>query len=190
MGFFGTNNQPEEDRPKTERSSGRYVDNSQYVTDTVMALRLNTSDVINKFENFLRGRTEIQKIDRITGQPYLDVKEGKSLMNEIGIQWVLGQFVMVVNSQVVQGNFDDMEYRDYLAKHHADLSRQLCMNHYDFDINEKKYGSVITQYMACVHAFVSRLKDNKERESYAQSMRSNEVLSTKSGGGWKIPFIS
>ena len=174
------------------RSRGNYSDNSMYINATALQMRLNTNDTIKKFENFLKGRTTITEIDKATGEPVeILISEGEPLLNQFGIQWVLGQVTMVANPHVVQGNFDKEDYVEYLVRTRNDFKRQLMINWYKFNCDYHQYGSIISEYMRFMEAFISRLIDNKERESYAQSIRSNEVLSTKTDrGGIKIPFLN
>ena len=193
MVFFNKeqNQQSDGDFNGTQQANGRFFDNSQFINANAIQIRIDTTPIITQFENFLRGRVEIPKIDRVTGQTYYEVTEGKPLMNEDGIQWILGQFMMLANSQVVQGNFDADEYQNYLCSRHKNIALSLEMNRYNFDIKEVKGGSIIDMFMFYTWAFISRLKDNKERESYAQSIRSSEVLSQKNDGGFlsKFPII-
>lgn len=180
----------QEQGPENYGVKGSFSDNTGFNNATALQIRLNTDPILLKFEQFLRGSIEVvyQDGDRIKTKR---ITQGEPLMNEVGIQGVLSQASMLANPQVVQGNFTKDDYIDYLMRTRKDIAIYLMINWYVFDLTTEKYGGVISAYMRFVEAFASRLIDNLERESYAQTIRSSENVNTREkSAGFKFPFLS
>lgn len=167
-------------------------DSQGYNLASALQIRLDTDNVLQRLEMNLRGIREA--IEVIDGVPQVIIRtDGKPLMNDKGIQSVLGKVKGIINPQVVQGNFSDEEYGGYLCRHRGAIATDLMNNLYRFELDENDYPSVMDMIFSVVEPFMSRLKNNKERESYAATIRSIEnntsQLRSKGGfGGISNPF--
>lgn len=156
-----------------ERNQNYVMANQGFNSASALQIRLNTQTIIDTIEMFLRGWKVINQ-DTEQGIISQKVKVGKPKANDEGIQSILNFMTSIVNPQVVQGNFTDEQYNNYCADVHEEITTQLVLNCYDWNIKENDLESIIDFIMKIVVPFTSRLIDNKERDSYGNTIRTVE----------------
>lgn len=180
-----------EEGPSRQENQGTMYNTSGYNDFNSLQIRLNTEPIQRQIEMFLRGKTERIMRDKDTGEEYLqEVSIGEPLANEKGVQNIMLFVELVMNTQVVQGNFkDEYEYEEYLVRTRKDLAKELIVNLNNYEIKRNHYQGIISKLMRFIEVFMTRPKDNKERDSYASTIRSNETLSkeTNRPKSW-LPF--
>lgn len=162
--------------------------NSSYLSDSFTMMRIDARELIAELEAFYRGT-------RLTGWQEVNnemkpvfQKFGEPRMNEVGLQDMMSWLKSLINPQTVQGNMNDIDLSDYLADIRGDLATTLIENLVVYDIKEGDFNGIVDKTMHLVKPFFTRIKDNLERESYAQTIRSQENISEKSKGWGINPF--
>jgi hypothetical protein len=175
----------EEQQQPNYRGSQFVRDNSSYNEASVIQIRLNTDAVIEKVQIFLSGRVTIFETNPENGRITKSVKEmGKRKCNDDGLQAILGFVNSIINSQVVQGNYEIQQYKDHCFFIRNELTKMIVINMYRWQIDTKEAESTIDFIMNMIEPFLSRLVENKERESYSSSLQVKESMnSDRSRGG-------
>lgn len=165
-----------------QRATQQSMNTTGYNTESVLAMRLDTTKMLAQIEAFYRGTRIIGYQENTTGQvvPVFD-EFGKPRLNEIGIQQMMSHWQTLINSQTVQGNLSNDEYIEFLIRLRGDLAQDLMNNFYEYGVKEKDFDALVDMAINTAQPFFSRLIDNKERESYANTMQSIERIG-ESGG--------
>jgi hypothetical protein len=174
------------------RGTAELSNSSGFQNSTSLQLRLSTDNVVRQVEMYLRGVRTVVVQDQITGLIREDVVwKGKPLVNDEGLQGIMNFVEIIFNPSVVQGNFLDYDmYADYLERTRKDLSDHLMKNFYAYGISEDNYNGIIDTLMRFIEPYMSRLLFNKERDSYAQTIKSVEsTQSQPNKSGFKLPWI-
>jgi len=147
----------------------------QYRNDSsVLQIRLNADYVLNNFKIFLTGEVQTAVYDK-DGNPFMEKRQiAKKKANDEGIQFLLSYAQTVINAQVVQGNFSYEQYQNYISEVHDGIIVNLMNNLHSWGVSEDDYESIIDEFMNLVQPFISRLINNKERESYAATIKTVE----------------
>jgi len=153
-------------------------------------IRLNIQKLITSIEIFLRGGKTVFVYDENKKLQEEYIPSGIKKCNDLGVQTLLNWITGTVNAQVVQGNFiintktgKSDDYDNYIEEYNKELANLVILNIYDWDMNESDAEGVINFIMLLIIPFMTRLIDNKERESYYQTMRSVETNSTQTPKG-------
>lgn len=148
----------------------------------LLQLRLDPSNLINEIKMFLNAELEIVTDDGQGNFNRKVIPVGVPKANKQGIASILNWIQMVINPQVVQGNFPldkhgkSEMYDMFIEEFQKDLGDMIYINLYDYDINETEAQSIIDATMNLVKPFMTRLISNKERESYGDTFR--EIISS------------
>lgn len=135
---------------------------------TILGVRLDTSQVLERIELFLRGLKVVETTDN-KGHVIQEVKEiegMKPLANEVGIAVIMDYLYSHINSQTVQGNLQKKEFEMFIRQRHFDLNDLIYNNFDKFDINPMGYELIMYTIIPKIELFLSRTIDNKERDSY------------------------
>ena len=171
-----------------ELVEGSASNNQGFDSATALQIRLDTSKVLQDIENFLRGLEEnyYWNTDAGSYQPRL-IKSGMPKANARGIQAILNYCRSLINPQVVQGNYDEIRYLEFVIEKRIELVENILVNLYNWECSESDVNEVVDFIMNLAEPFLSRMVDNKERESYAQTIRTME--SNRVQGGMSLnPF--
>lgn len=165
-------NQPVESSYNTTTSTNRGFDSA-----SALKIRLDASGIIENVELFLKGSklmiSQTDKGEIITNE----ISTGQKKANDIGIQSILNWLQLILNPQVVQGNFpidsggNSKMYEDYIYYVRVDLSTNIIANVYNWEIVDEDIDVIIDSIMNAIEPFMTRLIDNKERESYDQTVK-------------------
>jgi len=142
-----------------------------YLDASVIQIRLETSELIENIKSYLSGYVTVYIRGDDGDVKMKQDKIAKPKANNEGVHSVLSFVTAVINAQVVQGNFTEDQYNTYIAEFNTDLLRNIMNNLYLWNIDEDEVLPIINHIMSLVQPFISRLIDNKERESYAQSLK-------------------
>lgn len=145
--------------------------------NSALQLRLETTQLIENVELFLRGAKIV--IQQKENGDFLTkhIETGSRKCNDAGIQSILQQVSNVINPSVVQGNFPSdseghsTQFEKYVIRIQQNLASNILNNLYNWEINEDDYDIIIDTIMDLIEPFMTRLIDNKERESYIPTMR-------------------
>lgn len=149
-----------------------------YQASTALQMRLETMQLLESIELFLRGKKEVIEQDPATGNLVKkSFKIGKPKANDIGIQSILQAVSAVVNPQVVQGNFKEEKWVDFVVQFHIDFATNIVNNCYNWGIEDDDLDVIIDFVIPLIEPYTSRLIDNKERESYIPTMKHVESFS-------------
>jgi len=175
-----------------DSTSNRLIsNNTDYVGGNALEIRLRTEPVIERFEMFLKGLKQEVSINEETGQPYYYFSNaGKPKANDEGIHSMMAWVSGIINTQVVQGNIESQEdLFDFMVDFRLDFFEILTKRMYDWEVNEEEIEGISDMICKQVKLFLSRTVNNKERESYAQTITHNESSSSsiKERGGFRIP---
>jgi hypothetical protein len=166
----------EQENAKNQAESSN---NQMYTTATALHIRLDVSPLLNQLEMDIRGlketwNEETQRLELVRiSEPLFS--------REVGIQSFMSYIRGVINTQVVQGNLDEDSYSDYMASVHEGLATDLMINRKKYGLEIYHYQGVIRLAMNTVRGFLTRSLGNKERESYAHTMKHVEQSSTVQG---------
>jgi hypothetical protein len=147
---------------------------SQPAGESSIQIRLDTSGIRREFEFFLRGDAIVTEVNE-EGQAVSVVKKiGTELMNDKGIQCCLMTLSQTINSQAVQGYWKAEYFEQFVHEVDVNFSSDLMLNLVEWNVSIKNYNVICNAFMNLIQQFQSRLIDNKERESYYTTFRSNE----------------
>ena len=147
---------------------------------TVIRIRLDASDIIERIETYLRGYKIIdyETAEGIEGQQVM--KFSKPKMNDEGVGTLLNWISGTINSQVVQGNFPvdkhgySEKYEEYVLEYNLDLLSMVVTNCVDWEMKDEEIEPFVDFIMKIIIPFMSRLIGNEERKSYSETIRSIE----------------
>jgi hypothetical protein len=169
------------------RNQGVMTSNMEYSNFNALQLRLNTDPVLRQIESYLKGQIITTEIDTSSGMMFEKTRDvGIPLANEEGIQAIMSLLTALFNTQVVQGNFEDhAEYEDFLIRTRKDLADELIINRNKYGISREKLSAIISKIMRIVEVYMTRPIKNKERESYAATMKTFESNTVNASGNQK-----
>lgn len=161
--------------------------NQGFNQGSALQIRLETSQIIENVEMFLRGAIIIVEQDEKGRISTKRVDRGLKKANDLGIQTILNYLQLILNPQVVQGNFPvdspghSTAYEDYIYDKRVDLTEMLVLNCYNWEIMDEDIDGIIDSVMSIITPFMTRLIDNKERESYETTIKHSESNTLREG---------
>ena len=174
-------------------NSMNYSNNKDFINQNALKVRLDVSEVLIDIESFLRGYKTDYTQDNQGNITPIKIKTGEAKCNNEGVQSILSFLRMIINTQVVQGNFvtdsgnDSSMYYNYVSNCRSDLTDAMILNIYKWGININEAEFIADSIMNIVIPFMTRLIDNKERESYANTIKHEERNTlTKDDNKFKI----
>lgn len=140
-----------------------------------LEIRLQTADILNKIELYLRGKRQKESYE--DGKTIIeDIVYGAPMANELGIQSIMSFLELLLNPHTVQGNFKtESHFNGYIQEVHEGLIQNIIINRDKWDITINQVSCIVDGIMNFVQPFYTRLLDNKERESYTDTLRSVET---------------
>lgn len=151
-----------------------------------LAIRLQTQELLGSIRDFLTG-FETQIYDKDGEIVTEKVKIGEAKMNDKGIQAVMSRLSLIFHPAIVQGNYAEDRYINEIQMIRSSLADAMMVNLEIWDIKETDYEDIIDGIQTAVKGFLSRLIDNKERESYANTIKHFESNTMASKKSW-LPF--
>lgn len=155
-------------------------------SEGILRERLGTDDLYQRIQLFLLGKILRYELDQKTGQTkkiWDKIVEPRA--NEKGVYSILNEIQSVINKQVVQGFFDENEYADFIYRFHTNLRRKLWRNRAKWGIDDMETTNICDFIMNLVTPYMSRLKDNTERESY-KGYTYNDTNQPNRSSGWSL----
>lgn len=165
-----------------------------YATAQALQIRLDPTPLLENLEMFLTGTKVIIAQDAKGRMVRKSIKTGTAMANERGVHAILNRVATVINPHVVQGNFlmdgpkQSSLFETFVTQFHENLATDLMTNLQNWGVSEEDYHHVINTVINLVIPFMTRLVDNKERQSYGESMvyESHDRQTGKPGGGMSI----
>ena len=171
-----------------QTSDQQIISNQQFINPNILQFRLDTDSIIQRLREFLSGNILVPERQPDGGTKFVKNTIGKSICNEKGVQHLTNYVQGLINPSVVQGNYEFGQYQNHVSRIHKSISRQLVCNYHEWGMQYDDLEMTNDFIMNLVETFLSRLIDNKERESYAQTLRSQESSRLETGGGLKGLF--
>jgi len=162
---------------------------------SALQIRLDTSKLLEDIEMYLKASQIIVKKDEVSGKIFTaQVLLGTPKANAAGIQSILNCVSTVINPQVVQGNFPSEAkgvcnmFDNYIEELNINIASNLVSNSYEYGMKESDVEEVCDFIMMLCIPFMTRLIDNKERDSYAATIKTNEsnVVKNQDTGGFRL----
>ena len=158
--------------------------NSNYNTPSVLQIRLDTQSIIEDCELFLRGAYIAYERDEKTGEVSKALKEDSKArkVNKEGVYSILNRLRMVVNPQVVQGNFPSdgkgisIMYQNYIYELRMSLTEMIIINARTWNVRDSDIELLVDGLMDLIEPFMTRLIDNMERDSYDTIKQTDTVV--------------
>lgn len=152
----------------------------EYQQLTALQIRLDTTKILEDIELYLRGERSILQRNEKSGKiKATKVKTGEKKTNDLGVQSIMSFVTAIINPQAVQGNIDEELYENFIYETHINLTTNIVVNCYNWKISDEDIDPIVDFIMSIVQLFVSRTINNKERDSYGESMRYIDSSSQK-----------
>lgn len=162
--------------------------NTQQLDSNFLELRLQTSKVIKQAEDFLSAKRTYLVYDKALQQTKESTKQiGKALANDEGINGLLHILSLRINPHSIQGNFTREQYNDFIEMTRKELTEEIVNNCDEWEIADNKLNVIINTFLSFITTVLSRLIDNKERDSFNNQMRyethSREIVADQKSSG-------
>ena len=131
---------------KEQEENKSFEVQSEGVQDAgILALRLETERLVNRFRVYLTGKIIETTYDEETGEPRsTELTIAKPKANAQGVHFLLNFFESIVNPQTVQGNLINEDRYDSIVKEiHLGLIQDIVNNMYLWDIKEDEVEPLI-----------------------------------------------
>lgn len=164
--------------------------NSGYTNSGVIQIRLNTDDLIDRIDSYLSGTRWMAQTNKETGTTeMIRAKIGTPLANAEGVQSLVNFVSGIINPSVVQGNYTHEQFFNHVDRINRQLIDDVSENWFDWGMARNNRSQIISFIMNLVEPFLSRLIENKERESYGDTIRTMESSRLEKERGMQLnPF--
>ena len=152
--------------------------NQGFNDNSALQVRLDTAKILEDLRTYLRGYY-VEHVQTSEGVQAQKIQVGNPKANELGVQSIMSYAGMLINGQTVQGNIDRDQYELFVKEVHLDLSEDLVINRYKWDVKEEDMFGIVNTLIGSLQLFATRPIQNKERESYQNWMRTVESTHTK-----------
>lgn len=155
-------------------SSGQQFMNAHFMSESIMRYRLEMQTLLQDIELYLGGkRVEIETTT--DGKTYEKViQAGTPLMNQRGVYSVISSLRLLLGPHTVQGNTDRDQYENLIEEINIYLATDFMINRVKWHVRVEDYPLILDVLVSTILLFISRTIENKERESYANTVRSIE----------------
>jgi len=167
------------------KSNKSWSDTASYVMPNILQLRLDTSEILGAMQKFLSGELMLPQIQPNGTTKFITQEIGTRLCNKKGVQQLVNFTQGIVNPAVVQGNYTMEQYQNHMSRLHRSLARQILANYNDWEMAYEDLELINDFIMNLVEPFLSRLIDNKERDSYDRTLQASENSRVESGRGFQ-----
>lgn len=176
---------------ETQNTQGQGFSNQMFTDWNTIRFRADPQSIIEEFEMYLRGYSEVNTIGADGALLNQKVIKGEALVNEYGHQNIMQTIRMIFNHQNVQGNFiTEKEYYMYLKRLREDFTGEIVANLHVYGFkNVSMAESLIDKFMLFAEPFFSRLIRNKERESYGATMKMVENTQVGQKRDWTLGWL-
>ena len=172
---------------ENENISGSQVSNEGFTNAGVISLRLDTNPLLESIEANLKGTKIIGYKENEGAFIPITATIGRAKCNELGVQSIMTWLTPIISPHTVQGNYKTVDdLNEYLIRLEIDFFCYLMINIHKFDIDEYEIDGIVDMIINTSEPFFTRLIDNKERESYGQTMVHRESRSMESNGGFNF----
>jgi len=150
--------------------------NQGYNSAPALQLRLDCDPIKRKFAEFLYGYTPDFQKDEDGNLVQVFKVTGLAKANDDGCRAILSHVESIINPQVVQGNFPSdapgtsTMYDNFVKEVNIAFIDDIMFNLYNWDIDEGNVKSIVSYFTNILIPFMTRLIDNKERESYEHTL--------------------
>lgn len=150
---------------------------SYYNDESFIKIRLDTDNVLTKLELFLNSCRVVTVMNPETNLLQDEIRSiGTPLCNTEGVNGIMQLTSMLLNSQTVQGNFDEEMYKEFIYFSRRELTHEIVHNRVKWGIGSESLQMIIDCLMRTIKAFMSRTINNLERESYKGGFQTREVI--------------
>lgn len=147
--------------------------NRNFNNVSALQLRLNTQPLLDQLELFLKGERTI--LEEENGKIVVKkLKVGQQKVNDRGVQSLMSYISSMINPSVVQGNLDIEQYDRIVYRCRLEITQDIVTNRGNYNIDGDNLNLIIDFCMNLIEPFLSRLIDNKERESYVDTLKTIE----------------
>lgn len=173
----------------TEKNLGQglLTTNVGAYTEGALQLRLQTEELLNKIQSHLSGYRFSIMQDEDGEIKTIKIPMGSQRCNEKGVQDIMQYLQAIINPSTVQGNFTIEGYDTYIFECREELNNMIFNNIDEYEMDEKNYNGVINFIIKLIEPFISRVIDNEERKSYAQTIKTTESATLQQNKGI-LPF--
>ena len=155
--------------------------------ENTLRLRIETDSLLDKVEEFLTGEQTVYGKGKEGGMVVQKIPLGVPLCNSIGRQQIMQLCSQIINQHQVQGNLTKEEINQLMNDVKMDLAWEFFINFKEWGIQARNRKHIVRTIEKTIRIFLSRCKDNKERESYAQTVRMHETSTlTPDKKGWNL----
>lgn len=176
------------DQPQPWQNVGSQSVSSGLATDSIVRYRLDMNDLLRDIELYLSGKRYAVQSDEFGVREVL-VDSGMPLMNQRGIQSILGSLKLLLGPHTVQGNLDKDQYGALIEEINIYLARDIMVNRINWEVALDDFPFIVDTLVWTILLFLSRTIEDKERASYGNTIRSvqtNTIGKKQSSGigGW------
>lgn len=158
---------------------------------SALQIRLDTDKVKDSFEIHLRGKS-VQTIQDAKGKlMQVEIKLGEELVNDVGRQAIMGWMDLIINAQVIQGNFiTEDDFGEYMMNLRKDFEVDMMINRHKWGVRLPDFPGISSKFMNCAYLILTRPIFNQERLGMNSTVRTVESVQNQTrGGGFSMPFF-
>lgn len=168
----------EYEQPVQASSFGFQTNSMGYHTESIMRYRLDMAELLRDIELYLSGK-RIEMAEDSEGIRENLIQYGEPLMNRRGIQSIIGSLRLLLGPHTVQGNLEKDAYDNLVEEINIYLARDIMINRVYWEVRLEDFPMIVDTIVWTTLLFLSRIIDNKERESYASTVRSIDTTNVK-----------
>jgi len=148
--------------------------------ENALKIRLETEDSLERIEMYLKGESYAYN-DR--GE-LIKIVNSEPKANDKGVRAIMSAISSYINRSSVQGNLTDQEVGMVMNDYHRGMANLLGFHCDEWEINRNERKTIVNFIEPFVFMFVSRTKNNLERESYGMTIKQTgtQVLDNRSKG--------
>jgi len=143
-------------------------------TESALRIRLETEDIIERIEMYLRGESWAYNKEGNLKK----IVNCKAKANEEGIRGILAFVSSYINKAVVQGNITGNDLMDIMMQFKEGVANMFSFHCDEWGVDRIERKGIIDFMEPLVRMFISRPKDNKERDSYGMQVREGQQIYT------------
>lgn len=159
-----------------------YVNNMGYTGESILKIRLDTQQLLQQIEYFLKGKAVRIRINEqgLAEEEVLEV--GDPLANDKGVHAILSYASATINSQTVQGNYEWDHWREEVSWMREQLATDVFVNYDMWEIDPQNISIICNTVMNMIKPFLTRLVNNEERKSYSNYSESRNMAPPQKKG--------